>query len=465
MLKSSLLNIKTALFVPIVTLSIYLLYLSYENYQNIILDEAIVIKSDNYNYFDPITFRKYYDEIEIENLDTNIIRNEKVTTTGKNELISEIEDLIIKSPKSETKIKFDTIEILPGDNFAKVLKKSGIKGKDVDQIILRGKKIYDFSKIYAGDKVEVYHNYEDEILNTLEIRYQFNEEEILKINLENSNYIYKIDLIELIAIEVFAKGVIETSLYKAMKDEGLSEIIIEEMIRIFSFDVDFQRDIYKNDKFEILFTKYINPEGSTVKIDDPKYLKLYSRGSPLEYFLYNNFEFSEYFDEKGKGMTKSLMKTPLNGSKLSSGFGMRKHPISGYDKLHKGVDFAAPSGTPIFAAGNGVIEFIGTNGGYGKFIKIRHDSVYKTAYAHMKNYKKDLYKGARVKQGDVIGYVGNTGNSTGPHLHYEIIKNNKQINPQKLKLPSGRNLSENELVEFNVLRESVLEKILTMRVD
>ena len=272
-------------------------------------------------------------------------------------------------------------------------------------------------------------------------------------------------MIELITIEVFAKGVIETSLYKAMKDEGLSEIIIEEMIRIFSFDVDFQRDIYKNDKFEILFTKYINPEGKTVKIDDPKYLKLYSRGSPLEYFLYNNFEFSEYFDEKGKGMTKSLMKTPLNGSKLSSGFGMRKHPISGYDKLHKGVDFAAPSGTPIFAAGNGVIEFIGTNGGYGKFIKIRHDSVYKTAYAHMKNYKKGLYKGARVKQGDVIGYVGNTGNSTGPHLHYEIIKNNKQINPQKLKLPSGRNLSENELVEFNVLRESVLEKILTMRVD
>ena len=159
------------------------------------------------------------------------------------------------------------------------------------------------------------------------------------------------------------------------------------------------------------------------------------------------------------------MKTPINGSKLSSGFGMRKHPISGYDKLHKGVDFAAPSGTPIFAAGNGVIEFIGTNGGYGKFIKIRHDSVYKTAYAHMKNYKKGLYKGARVKQGDVIGYVGNTGNSTGPHLHYEIIKNNKQINPQKLKLPSGRNLYENELVEFNVLRESVLEKILTMRAD
>ena len=453
MLKSSLLNIKTALFIPIVTLSIYLLYLSYENYQNIILDEAIVIKSDDYNYFDPITFRKYYDEIEIENLDTNTIRNEKVTTIDKNELISQIEDLIIKTPKSGTKIKFDTIEILPGDNFAKVLKKSGIKGKDVDQIILKGKKIYDFSKIYAGDNVEVYHNYEDEILNALEIRYQFNEEEILKINLENSSYIYKIDLIELIAIEVFAKGVIETSLYKAMKDEGLSEIIIEEMIRIFSFDVDFQRDIYKNDKFEILFTKYTNPEGKTVKIEDPKYLKLYSRGSPLEYFLYNNLEFSEYFDEKGKGMTKSLMKTPINGSKLSSGFGMRKHPISGYDKLHKGVDFAAPRNTPVFAAGDGIIERSRKNGGYGNYIRIRHNSDYKTAYAHLASFGKGIKEGRRVKQGDIIGYVGTTGRSTGPHLHYEIIFRSKQVNPLKVRMPKGVKLKNNDYNIFIKARD------------
>ena len=163
-------------------------------------------------------------------------------------------------------------------------------------------------------------------------------------------------------------------------------------------------------------------------------------------------------------MTKSLMKTPINGSKLSSGFGMRKHPISGYDKLHKGVDFAAPSGTPIFAAGNGVIEFISNNGGYGKYIRIRHDSTYKTAYAHMKNFKKGLYKGARVKQGDVIGYVGSTGKSTGPHLHYEIIKNGNQINPQKLKLPSGRNLNENEILKFNEVKKTIERKIEFMQV-
>ena len=250
-----------------------------------------------------------------------------------------------------------------------------------------------------------------------------------------------------------------------MKDSGLSEIVIEEMIRIFSFDVDFQRDIYKNDKFEILFTKFINNEGKTVKINDPAYLKLYSRGTPLTYYLFSTSEFSEYFDENGKGMTKSLMKTPINGSKLSSGFGMRKHPISGYDKLHKGVDFAAPSGTPIFAAGNGIIDSIGNNGGYGKYIRIRHDSTYKTAYAHMKKFKKGLYKGARVKQGDVIGYVGTTGKSTGPHLHYEIIKKGKQINPKKLKLPSGRNLSQKEMLDFNKTIISIKKSKIIMKVD
>ena len=452
MFRNTPFNIKTALFLPLFSLSIYFLYLSYENFQNIILDQAIVIKSDDYNYFDPVTFRKYYDEILIENLNSPII----------SEL--ENEELTEKELKEETRYKIHLININPGDNFASVLKRSGIKAKDIDKIIFDGKKIYDFSKIYAGDEVRVSHNYIDDKLSYLDITYQFTEEKILKINLKDTIYTYNINLVELTSEEIFVKGTIETSLYKAMKDSGLSEIVIEEMIRIFSFDVDFQRDIYKDDGFEILFTKFINSEGKTIKINEPAYLKLYSRGTPLTYYLFNNSDYSEYFDEKGKGMTKSLMKTPINGSKLSSGFGMRKHPISGYDKLHKGVDFAAPSGTPIFAAGNGVIEFIGNNGGYGKYIRIRHDSTYKTAYAHMKNFKKGLYKGARVKQGDVIGYVGSTGKSTGPHLHYEIIKSGNQINPQKLKLPSGRNLNENEVLKFNEVKKTIEKKIEFMQV-
>ena len=172
-------------------------------------------------------------------------------------------------------------------------------------------------------------------------------------------------------------------------------------------------------------------------------------GNKLEYFKFiTNDGYTDYFNRKGENVKKSILKNPLDGAKLSSGFGMRKHPISGYNKMHKGVDFAAPTGTPIYAGGNGVIEFAGNNGGYGKYIRIRHNNEYKTAYAHLSGYKKGLGVGSRVNQGDVIGYVGSTGISTGPHLHYEIIFQNKQINPLKLKLPSGKILKGQELERF-----------------
>ena len=267
----------------------------------------------------------------------------------------------------------------------------------------------------------------------------------------NKNFVYEIRPIELFEEKIFVSGEITTSLYQAMKKAGLSELIITEIIRIYSFDVDFQRDIYEGDYFEALFTRRKNEQGKTVQIEDPEYLVLSSRGTPLIYYLYSNGEFSEYFDENGKGMTKSLMKTPINGARLSSNYGMRKHPILGYNKMHKGVDFAAPTGTPIFAAGNGVVEFAGKNGSYGNYIRIRHDGTYKTAYAHLNGFKKGVYGGVRVKQGDVIGFVGSTGRSTGPHLHYEIIVNGKQVNPSTLKLPSGRKLDDQQLEELKRL--------------
>jgi murein DD-endopeptidase MepM/ murein hydrolase activator NlpD len=268
---------------------------------------------------------------------------------------------------------------------------------------------------------------------------------------KNSEFVYEIQNIPTFEERILAKGIIETSLYETMKKQDLSDLIINEVIRIYSFDVDFQRDIYEGDIFEILFSREKNEDGEIVKISDPEYLMLSSREVPLIYYLYTNDEFSEYFDENGKGMTKSLMKTPINGARLSSSYGMRKHPISGYNKMHKGVDFAAPTGTPIFSAGNGIVEYAGRNGGYGKYVRIRHDSTYKTAYAHLNAYKKGINNGARVKQGDIIGYVGSTGKSTGPHLHYEIIVNGKQINPANLKLPSGRKLNKNQLEDFKFI--------------
>ena len=186
-----------------------------------------------------------------------------------------------------------------------------------------------------------------------------------------------------------------------------------------------------------------------VKPTDIKYASIIIDGKQLEYFKFITDDgYVDYFNREGKNVKKSILKTPLDGARISSNFGMRKHPISGFNKMHKGVDFAAPTGTPIYAGGNGIVEYVGRNGGYGKYIRIRHNNGYKTAYAHLSNYKKGISKGVRVNQGEVIGYVGSTGNSTGPHLHYEIIYQNKHINPLKLKLPSGKILEGKELEKF-----------------
>jgi len=426
-------------------------------------------------------FQKYYDIISIENLDDPIFDKQKSKKYFENitlENLSNIfdkdslkkEDEINLKNQEEPKLIDDEIEkelgtnfteivVSKGDSFAKVLKKGGLKGRDIDLVILNGKEYFDFSKLYIGDTVKIFSEYDADGLKIFDLIYKYSDTKELIISYLNDDFIYEINEIPLNSKEIFVTGEIKTSLYKAMKDQELSEIVINEIIRIYSFDVDFQRDIYEGDNFEMLFVKKVNNNGKTIQIEDPKYLMLSSRGTPLIYYLYDNGEFSEYFDEKGKGMTKSLMKTPINGARLSSSYGMRKHPISGYNKMHKGVDFAAPTGTPIFAAGNGVVEYVGRNGGYGKYIRIRHDGTYKTAYAHLNGYKKGISSGVRVKQGDVIGYVGSTGKSTGPHLHYEIIVNGKQINPATLKLPSGRKLNEQQLSEFEILVSKINREV------
>ena len=478
MTRTNIFSIKFSLYLLSIFISFYFFFLSYIEFMKVSLDDAIILSEKNINYFDKESFDKYYQVIEIEKLNDPLFNPEKsekyfedisvgslfeifkddpieenkvtyadtkkdlpITFKSKEELIAELDDEI-----------FTDIQVSKGDNFAKVLKKAGIKNSDIDKIIINGKDTYNFSKIYLGDVVKIFSRYEENLLEKFKLIYRFSNTEELIVSLnEEQNFEYEVNEIPLESEKVYVKGTIKTSLYEAMKDAGLSELAITEVIRIYSFDVDFQRDIYENDSFELLFTKKINEEGKTVEIEDPEYLQLTSRGTPLKYYLFTTPEFSEYFDEKGKGMTKSLMKTPINGARLSSGFGYRKHPILGYNKLHKGVDFAAPSGTPIFAAGNGVVEFAGKNGAYGNYVRIRHDGTFKTAYAHMKGFKKGIYDGARVKQGDIIGYVGTTGRSTGPHLHYEIIQNGEQMNPAKLKLPSGRKLNEKELNQFNNL--------------
>lgn len=248
-------------------------------------------------------------------------------------------------------------------------------------------------------------------------------------------------------------GRIDSSLFVAARNAGIPSSAMIELMRAFSYDVDFQREIQPGDKFDLVYEAFYDNEGKIVKTGNILVASLSLSGTPLSLYSYTpSSGFTDFFDEKGQGVRKALLRTPIDGARLSSGYGIRKHPILGYNKMHKGLDFAAPSGTPIYAAGDGVVERIGRNGGYGKYIRIRHHSGYKTAYAHLRSYRKGLKKGKRVKQGQVIGYVGSTGRSTGPHLHYEVLVNNKQVNPRKIKLPAGEKLKKQDLKNFQAHR-------------
>lgn len=262
--------------------------------------------------------------------------------------------------------------------------------------------------------------------------------------------------------ETLIKGVIKNNLYISALKSGMPENTLLEMISLLGFSVDFQREIRSGDSFEVLFTKEIDILSNEVTQTKPiKYVSMNLSGNKLNFFKYEDrFGSPQYFDENGKSSKRTIMKTPINGARLSSKYGNRKHPILGYTKMHRGLDFAAPSGTPIFAAGDGIIEKAGWNGSYGKYIRIRHTGTYKTAYAHLSGFHKRIKIGRRVLQGKIIGYVGTTGRSTGPHLHYEVIKNNIQVNPMRIKLPAGKNVSK---ANFNNYRNHV-KKILSQKI-
>jgi murein DD-endopeptidase MepM/ murein hydrolase activator NlpD len=246
-----------------------------------------------------------------------------------------------------------------------------------------------------------------------------------------------------------ADGRITTSLYDSAIAADLPIDILMRLIQVFSFDVDFQREVQPGDAFEVLYDEYRDPLGDPVRTGAIVWASMTLSGKKLEYARYKpKGGFPDYYDRRGQSVKKTLMRTPINGARLSSRFGKRRHPVLGYTKIHRGVDFAAPKGVPIMAAGDGVIESLGRNGSYGKYIRIRHNSTYKTAYAHMSGYARGLKKGSRVRQGSTIGYVGTTGRSTGPHLHYEVLKNGRQTNPMSVRLPAGDKLKGKILKTF-----------------
>ena len=290
------------------------------------------------------------------------------------------------------------------------------------------------------------------------------EKIVLERNKEKDTFNEKILSIKLNKEIVYTENIILQSLYQAAIDEKIPANTIIDFASIYGFQVDFQRDIRKQDKFQIMYEIFLNEKNEIVETGEILFANLKLSGQDNSLYYFDSKENEGHYDKNGKSVKKALMKTPINGARLSSPFGMRKHPIDGFNKMHRGTDFAAPMGTPIMASGDGVIKKAGWCGGGGNCVKIKHNSTYQTVYAHMSKFARGIKPGVRVKQGQTIGYVGSTGKSTGPHLHYEVIVNGKKVNSQKLKLPSGKVLKgkERKLFETNKIKLDVLkaEKII-----
>ena len=250
---------------------------------------------------------------------------------------------------------------------------------------------------------------------------------------------------------------VDTSLYSSALALGATDREVAALADAFSYDVDFQRDVRPGDDFELVFERFYDDEGNTVRTGDLLFVSLESsRGSREFYqFMAPGDSRPDWYDADGKSARRFLMKTPINGARLSSGFGMRRHPILGYSRMHRGTDFAAPTGTPILAAGDGVVERAGPFSSFGNYVRIRHANGYETAYAHMSRFARGMREGARVRQGQIIGYVGTTGRSTGPHLHYEVLRRGQQVNPMSLRVANGRNLTGRALELFMIERERI----------
>ncbi len=386
---------------------------------------------DHYNFIDNVYFKKTLNNI-FENLDPKYKRIKHKIKSG------ETFDKILESYQIDKK-EINKIK----SSLKKKINLNKLNTKQIIQFSLdkTNNKIDEFIyQISNTQKIYLKRNIEEDIFN----------KEILSIKL-NKNIIYK-------------ENLIIQSLYKAASEQKIPANTIVEFARIYGFQVDFQRDIRKNDKFQIMYEVYLNEKNEIIEIGEILFANLKLSGQNNNLYYFDNQGSEGHYDKNGKSVKKALMKTPINGARLSSSFGMRKHPIDGYNKMHRGTDFAAPMGTPIMASGDGVVKKAGWCGGGGNCVKIKHNSTYQTVYAHMSKFARGIKPGVRVKQGQTIGYVGSTGKSTGPHLHYEVIINGKKVNSQKLKLPSGKILKgeERKLFETKKIKIDVLksEKIL-----
>jgi len=367
-------------------------------------------------------------------------------------------------PRYVTKI----YKVQKGDTFENIIGIVNLPAQEKKKFYKIIKKQKEIKSLKQNQKVYFKLDTKDTI-KILEFKLEIDKKRdlvLLRVN-NKKDFISKIIEKNLTKVIVFKEGSIDSSLYNTATELGIKPNTIIEFARLYGFQVDFQRDIWKGDSFQIIYEQFENEDGSLIESGDIIYSNLNIQGNDLNLykFILGNKEI-DYFDENGRSMRKTLMKTPINGARLSSPFGKRKHPILGFTKMHTGTDFAAPTGTPIMASGDGVVTRAQWCGGGGNCVKIKHNSTYQTVYAHMSKFGRGIKKGVKVRQGQIIGYVGSTGLSTGPHLHYEVIENGKKINSQKLRLPSGktlkgeqRNRFEVNKIKIDVLKSELIAKI------
>ena len=364
----------------------------------------------------------------------------------------------------EPKFKKISHNVSPGETFDNILEQYFISKEEIKNIKKKLSNKTNLNKLNTNQKIQITVDQSKNLVKEFIFQVSNTEKIYLQKDIKTDKFNDRIIATKLNKDILYKENIILQSLYKSAIDKKIPANIIVEFARIYGFQVDFQRDIRKRDTFQIMFEVFKDDNNRIIETGNILFanLKLSGESNALYYFDKKGSE--GHFDKSGKSVQKALMKTPINGARLSSPFGMRKHPIDGFNKMHKGTDFAAPEGTPIMASGNGVVKKAGWCGGGGNCVVIKHNSTYQTVYAHMSKFAKNIKSGVRVKQGQIIGFVGSTGKSTGPHLHYEVIVNGKKINSQTLKLPSGkvlkgedRKIFETKKIKLDVLKS---EKII-----
>ena len=364
--------------------------------------------------------------------------------------------------KLEPKFKKIRHQISEGETFDNILNEYQIDKKEIQSLKKKLSEKIDLNKLNTNQKIYITI---DQSYNKIKsfIFQISNKERILLSKNEKDDFNKEIILTKLDKKTIYQENIILQSLYKSAIDKKIPPNTIIELARIYGFQVDFQRDVRKKDSFQILYEIFVDENNKTIETGNILYANLILSGEDNSLYYFDKEGSIGHYDRNGKSVKKALMKTPINGARLSSPFGMRKHPIDGFNKMHRGTDFAAPTGTPIMASGSGTIKKAGWCGGGGNCVVIRHNSTYQTIYAHMSKFAKGIKKGVRVRQGQTIGYVGSTGKSTGPHLHYEVVVNGKKVNSQTLKLPSGkilkgeeRKIFETKKIKLDVLKSEII---------